>query len=269
MNNGGENELKRAAYEIFILTLTLLSLFNLGLIIFANNEDIVQVAYQINLLLSLLFFLDFLFRLRTADVKREYLIKQYGWLDLLGSLPITGASLARLMRLFRATNALRKIGAREVLRQVAANRADTALIVIGICVVFLLEFGAIFILQAESSALDAEISTADDALWWVLVTISTVGYGDYYPVTEAGRFVAIFVIVAGVGVFGTLSGYLTNSFLGQKEEVDDEEGLSNKEELLVEIKQLQQEQVNLRREQEEAKFVLLARLDTLEKLLHK
>ena len=51
--------------------------------------------------------------------------------------------------------------------------------------------------------------------------------------------------------------------------VDDEEGLSNKEELLVEIKQLQQEQVNLRREQEEAKFVLLARLDTLEKLLHK
>jgi voltage-gated potassium channel len=264
MNNGGENELRRAAYEIFILTLTLLSLFNLGLIIFANNEDIVQVAYQINLLLSLLFFLDFLFRLRTADVKREYLIKQYGWLDFLGSLPITGASLARLMRLFRATNALRKIG-----RQVAANRADTALIVIGICVVFLLEFGAIFVLQAESSAVDAEITTADDALWWVLVTISTVGYGDYYPVTEAGRFVAIFVIVAGVGVFGTLSGYLTNSFLGQKEEVDDEEGLSNKEELLVEIKQLQQEQVNLRREQEEAKFVLLARLDTLEKLLHK
>ena len=267
MNNGGENELKRAAYEIFILSLTFLSLFNLGLIVFANNENVVQVASQINLLLSLIFFLDFLFRLRTADVKREYFLKQYGWLDFLGSLPITGASLARLMRLFRATRALRKIGAREVLRQVAANRADTTLIFIGICVIFLLEFGAIFILQAESSALNAEITTADDALWWVLVTISTVGYGDYYPVTDAGRFVAIFVIVAGVGVFGTLSGYLTNSFLGQKEEVEDSKEMSNNEKLLVEIKQLQQEQMNMKREQEEANAALLARLDTLEKLL--
>ncbi len=137
------------------------------------------------------------------------------------------------------------------------------------CVVFLLEFGAIFILQAESSAPDAEITTADDALWWVLVTISTVGYGDYYPVTDAGRFVAIFVIVAGVGVFGTLSGYLTNSFLGQNKDVEDQEESSNEEELLVEIKKLQQEQANLRRDQEEANTVLLARLDTLEKLLHK
>ena len=274
MNNGGENELKRAAYEIFILSLTLLSLFNLGLVIFANNEDIVQVAYQINLLLSLIFFLDFLFRLRTADVKRKYFIKQYGWLDFLGSLPITGASLARLMRLFRASNALRKIGARELLRQVAANRADTTIIFIGLCVIFLLEFGSIFILQAESSALNAEITTANDALWWVLVTISTVGYGDYYPVTDAGRFVAIFVIVAGVAVFGTLSGYLTNSFLGQKEGVEDAEELSNEEKLLLTIKQLQQtqaenrqEQANMRREQEEANAALLARLDTLEKLL--
>ena len=261
------NELKRANYELFILLLTILSLFNLGIIVFSNDSDIIRVASQINLLLSLTFFLDFLFRLRTADVRRDYFIKQYGWLDLLGSLPFPGASLARLMRLFRATRALRKIGGREVLRQVAANRADTALISIALCVILLLEFGAIFILRTESGAPDANINTADDALWWVLVTISTVGYGDQFPVTNAGRFVAIFVIVAGVGVFGTLSGYLANSFLGQKEATGDAHEMSNEERLLAEIRQLQLDQSNSRRLQEEMNVAILARLEAIDSLL--
>lgn len=69
------------------------------------------------------------------------------------------------------------------------------------------------VLSAESSAPDANITTASDAVWWAYVTITTVGYGDQYPVTNAGRVVGILVMTAGVGLFGTLSGFLANLFL--------------------------------------------------------
>ena len=59
----------------------------------------------------------------------------------------------------------------------------------------------------------ASITSASDALWWVFVTITTVGYGDRYPVTNVGRAVAVLVMIAGVGLFGTLSGFLANQFL--------------------------------------------------------
>jgi voltage-gated potassium channel len=50
-------------------------------------------------------------------------------------------------------------------------------------------------------------------MWYVIETISTVGYGDQYPVTNAGRLVGTFIIVVGVGIFGTFTGYLANMFL--------------------------------------------------------
>ena len=57
------------------------------------------------------------------------------------------------------------------------------------------------------------ITSASDALWYVIVTISTVGYGDEFPVTNNGRIAGALIIVIGVGIFGTFTGYLANVFL--------------------------------------------------------
>ena len=90
----------------------------------------------------------------------------------------------------------------------------------------MLQFGALAILSAEQYAPDANITSASDAIWWTYVTITTVGYGDHYPVTNGGRIVGILVMTAGVGLFGTLSGFLANAFLtpprqtGAEEPVD-------------------------------------------------
>ncbi len=65
----------------------------------------------------------------------------------------------------------------------------------------------------EADAPNANITTGGDAVWWAFVSITTVGYGDKYPVTEGGRVSAFFVLAAGVGLFGVLSGYLANFFL--------------------------------------------------------
>jgi voltage-gated potassium channel len=66
---------------------------------------------------------------------------------------------------------------------------------------------------------DANIKTASDAIWYTIVTISTVGYGDRYPTTGPGRIIGALIIIVGVGIFGTFTGYLANLFLSpQKKE---------------------------------------------------
>ena len=65
----------------------------------------------------------------------------------------------------------------------------------------------------ESAADNANIKTAGDALWWAYVTITTVGYGDRYPVTTPGRIIGVMLLTAGVGLYGVLTAYLANFFL--------------------------------------------------------
>jgi voltage-gated potassium channel len=55
-------------------------------------------------------------------------------------------------------------------------------------------------------------------VWWAYVTITTVGYGDQYPVTPTGRFIGVLVLTGGVALFGTLTGFLANAFLAPKTE---------------------------------------------------
>jgi voltage-gated potassium channel len=73
------------------------------------------------------------------------------------------------------------------------------------------------VLALERTAPGATIVTASDAVWYLLVTMSTVGYGDVYPVTDLGRLIGSLIIVVGVGIFGTLTGFLANAFLAPSE----------------------------------------------------
>ena len=73
-----------------------------------------------------------------------------------------------------------------------------------------LTVASVLVLQFESKSPDANITTGGDALWWAVVTITTVGYGDKYPVTAAGRVTAVFVMFAGVGIIGALASILSS-----------------------------------------------------------
>jgi hypothetical protein len=72
------------------------------------------------------------------------------------------------------------------------------------------------VLGAEDDAEGSNIHTASDAIWWCYVTITTVGYGDRYPVTNLGRSIGVIVLTIGVGLFGVLTGFLANLFLAPK-----------------------------------------------------
>jgi voltage-gated potassium channel len=85
--------------------------------------------------------------------------------------------------------------------------------------VLLTIFSAIAMLTFETAP-DSNIKTPDDALWWAITTVTTVGYGDRYPVTDEGRVVAVFLMISGVGLFAIFTGFITSFFneSGQKEE---------------------------------------------------
>ncbi len=207
-------ELKGTGYEIFIGLLSILSIVNLVLVYALGGDGELQDILRImNSLLSGVFMVDFIYRLFTAHSKRGYFFKQYGWADLLASVPLPQLKLLRVLRLFRVLRLLRELGVGTVARSLVEDRAGSALFTLLMAGILVLQFGSLAILRVEQTAADGNIKTASDALWYTIVTISTVGYGDRFPVTDAGRLLGAAIIVVGVGIFGTFTGYLANFFL--------------------------------------------------------
>jgi hypothetical protein len=206
-------ELKNTGYEIFVGILSVLSILNLVLLYAIEDASLNTVLYVMNAILSGIFLIDFTYQLLTAESKTHYFFRQFGWADLLASMPFQQVKILRVFRLVRVFRLLRAYGVKNIARSLLKDRAGSALLTLLLMGILVLEFGSLEILNVEQYAPGANITTASDALWYVIVTISTVGYGDRYPVTNQGRLVGSLIIVVGVGIFGTFTGYLANLFL--------------------------------------------------------
>lgn len=205
---------KSIGYELFIGALSILSIVNLiMMMVIRDNETLNTVLMVVNSILFPIFLGDFLYRFFTADDRAAYFFRRFGWADLLSSLPFQQLKVFRIFRIWRVIRLFREFGARNLVHEFVAHRAENALLTVGFLVLCVLEFGSLLVLIAEEGAPNANITNASDALWWAYVTITTVGYGDKFPTTNWGRIVGILVMTAGVGLFGTLSGFLANQFL--------------------------------------------------------
>lgn len=217
-------ELKNTAYEIFIGALSILSIVNLVLVYAIAGDTALELVLSVmNALFSAVFLGDFIYRISTAPSAARYFFRGFGWADLLASLPFPQFKILRLFRLLRVFRLLRELGPRTVWATLIHDRANSALMTLLLMGVLVLQFGSITILAVEENAEGANITSASDALWYTLVTISTVGYGDQFPVTNAGRLIGTLIIVVGVGIFGTFTGYLANLFLGPRKAAEETE----------------------------------------------
>ena len=176
-----------------------------------------QLLYVYDNAVCVIFLMDFAYNITGSRPKRQYFINQRGWLDLLGSIPAFGffqlsalLRLARLSRLARITRLLRGNARKELVRDMVENRGQYATFITILAAGTVIAVSSILVLQFEGRSPDANIVTGGDALWWGLVTITTVGYGDFYPVTGLGRMVGVSVMFSGVGIIGALASILAS-----------------------------------------------------------
>ena len=152
---------------------------------------------------------DFFVRLMNAPDKFRFM--RYGWFDLLSSIPAFGTGyirditrISRLLRIYRIYYTVR-----YVLKRLRSNPEERIFLLIACSVVSVLMMTSIAILAVETAP-DSNILTAEDSLWWAITTISTVGYGDLYPVTGAGRLIGGVLMVCGTIVIGAISAYISS-----------------------------------------------------------
>jgi voltage-gated potassium channel len=140
------------------------------------------------------FAVDFAMRILLAENRRDYALRH--WYDVaLIVLPMLRP--LRLLRLLALARVLNRSAAGSLAGQVSTYVVGTAVMAVGL--------GALAVLDAEQGAPEGNIKTFGDALWWAATTVTTVGYGDRYPVTTQGRFIAVGLMVVGIAMVGAIT----------------------------------------------------------------
>ncbi len=203
---------RRGPYEIFILLLTVIALAN-GVVLFIwPSENWSSVIRYMNWLISIMFFVDFFWMLRQAKDKRGFVIRGWGWADFLGSFPIPGFRLFRLIRGYVVSRRLRAEGMAGVRRGFRGKLSESTLLFVALGLIVLIEVGCVLVLFAEDDSSNANIRTGGEAIWWAVVTVATVGYGDFYPVTTYGRIIGSLMMAGSVALVAVFTAYIANSF---------------------------------------------------------
>jgi voltage-gated potassium channel len=210
-----------STYELFIGFVTLLAIAVNVFALLIKVPQVEEILFGTDTLICLIFLFDFARSFKRAPDRLAYLFGPrpgrsipIGIFDLLGSVPGVGwLRLLRLFRLPRVASVLDGRRPRDLLRDFLARRAESAAYVIVVAALLVMLVGSSLIAFVEPPAEGSNIKTGGDAFWWAFVTITTVGYGDRYPVTSIGRFVGILTMSVGIGIFGVLTSFLAQFFL--------------------------------------------------------
>jgi voltage-gated potassium channel len=233
-------------YELFIGLLGLMSIVIAALQLVTDPGPSDTVLAGADFLLCMVFLFDFGRSLRRAPVRRDYL-RWRGVIDLVSSIP--GVFLLRFLRIVPVVRVARQVGAtgsRGLAKQMIRRRGEAAgyLIMLGAFVILIV--GSYLMAYVEPPAPDSNIKDAGDAFWWAFVTITTVGYGDKFPVTTEGRVIGMVTMATGIAIFGLLTSFITRLFLS--EPADKEEAAEVENALHVEVSALRDEIAALRAE---------------------
>lgn len=236
------NDIKDSTKPMSLLSLILsfMALFVIsGLLFLPIDKETRQILIGLDFIICSIFLLQLSVDLIRATDKRNF-VKTH-WIDFLASIPLVEPlRFARLFHILRVILVLRS--SHSVFMQLKNNRKETTLASILLLMVVLVMLGSGLVLFMEGKEEGANIQTGIDALWWAFVTISTVGYGDHYPVTDGGKIVAVIVILCGVGLFGMISGLITSLLTSPTHQQTSRS--INKEKMLETMLQRQEEILN-------------------------
>lgn len=216
MQTNDSSERTLAQFDLIILVLSVYVLVSLVIDTFIPiSSEVSRILNIIDNFICLVFLYDFVKDLYNAKNKWKFM--RWGWIDLLSSIPFLDSFRAgRLLRLFRLIRLIRAFRSTKMLLEfVFQKKSQGAFTTAAIIATLMLIFSSIAILTVETVP-ESNIKTAEDAIWWSFVTLSTTGYGDLFPITTEGRVIAAVLMIAGVGLFGTFTGYVASWFVQDK-----------------------------------------------------
>lgn len=188
--------------------------------IFTLSIEVIKVLDFIDNIICVFFLFDFFNQLYKAENKLKFL--KWGWIDLISSIPTFDAlrfgRLLRLIRLIRILRAFRST--KHIINHIYRKKSNGAFTTVAVIAILTLIFSSISILQFEDAP-NSNIKSAEDAIWWACSTISTVGYGDKFPVTTEGRIVGVILMIVGGGLFATMSGFFASWFVDDQNSKSD------------------------------------------------
>lgn len=206
-----------SGWDFVILVFSIFSLALLPIqMLYRGQEDVLQIVDCADYVLCSFFFADFVKQFIQAKGARLAYMK-YGWIDLLSSIPIQGAQFGRVFRILRILKVIRQVSKlSDITEGIFRNPTAGAFAVTSVLAVSTIFMSAFLVLEAECNAAGAKILNAGDALWWAVTTVTTVGYGDVYPVTTAGRYVGVVTMFVGIAVAGSLTATMASILIRKR-----------------------------------------------------
>lgn len=211
---------QRTAPIMVALAFAFIGVYAFDVLVISPPPAVGAIATGLSTLIWGTFAVDLGIRVWMAPERGQYLLRHP--VDVLAVVLPAFRSL-RLLRVFTAAQWLVRRGAKVALGRTAAAIAVTAATVAFI--------GALAELDAERGAAGGHIDTLGDALWWAVVTMSTVGYGDVFPVTTMGRIVGVAMMVVGVSMLGIVTATVAAWFLERVRGEEPDEVAALREEL--------------------------------------
>lgn len=200
------------------IVIALLALFSAALLILEISLELATtqtaLIYALDFTIAMIFLADFGYELFSSQDKKLYFRKN--WYLLLASIPVTQTTFqalrsVQLLRLLRIVRLYARIKALSEQTE-KVSRHSSRYIFVALFAMVVIFTGAASFYQFEQ-ALNPAIDSFFDATWWAIVTATSVGYGDIFPVTTEGRVVAMILMIFGLALIGTIVGIVSNYFL--------------------------------------------------------
>ena len=207
------------AFDLFIQMLIILSLFCFMVETLPNlSQSVVNILGIIEIVTIVIFSLEYFLRIFFAKHKIKFIFSFYGIIDLIAILPFyisSGIDLrsVRVFRLFRLFRIFKILRYSEAIKRFSAafKEVKAELTLFAIATLFLLYVSSVGIYYFENEAQPEAFSSVFHCLWWAVATLTTVGYGDIYPITLGGKIFSSIIVLIGIGIVAVPTGLIASS----------------------------------------------------------
>ncbi len=215
-------------FDIFIQVLIIISLVSFTFETLPNlDTEEVHFLRILETIVIVIFSIEYILRLIVADNKLKFIFSFYGLIDLIAVIPFyisTGIDLRsirifRLLRLFRILKIARYNSAIDHFKN-AFKAIKEEMVVFFTATLFLLYVSGVGIYYFENAAQPEIIQSVFDGLWWAIITLTTVGYGDVYPITVGGKVFTFIILLIGLGIVAVPTGLLASALSKLKSDTD-------------------------------------------------